>query len=231
MICVPIANDNLNDIISNAKRALKLDADLLEFRIDYFQDIGLNSIKKFEALTNFQVPMILTCRKKSEGGKANIKENLRIKILHKIIDLKPSYIDLEFSIDNSSLEKLINRAHDNDVEVILSYHNFERTESMAEIENLINSMNKMECNVLKIVMMAKTIYDNNIAFNLLKKTDQNGKEMISFCMGPLGVVSRIMCPFFGSKFTFASLDIPTAPGQISIQEMKKIHNLVKKNIN
>lgn len=231
MICVPLANDNLQDMIKFAKKAIKLDADLIEFRLDYLKEIDIDSINIFKPLTDFSLPMILTLRKESEGGNRPLQEDIRLKILHKLIDLKPSFIDLEFSIDQKRLKDLVNRCHVNGVKVILSYHNFNRTQTIEEIEKLVESMSKIDFDILKIIMMAESIYDNNIAFNLLEKIKNDNIEIVSFCMGRLGVISRILCPFFGSKFTFASLDISTAPGQISIQEMKIIHNLIKKNIN
>ncbi|MBS7248605.1 MAG: type I 3-dehydroquinate dehydratase, partial [Candidatus Freyarchaeota archaeon] len=37
------------------------------------------------------------------------------------------------------------------------------------------------------------------------------------------VLSRVLCTFFGSPFTYASLDAPLAPGQIDIATMRKVH--------
>jgi 3-dehydroquinate dehydratase-1 len=42
-------------------------------------------------------------------------------------------------------------------------------------------------------------------------------------MGELGKISRIVAPFLGAEFTYASLtdDNATAPGQISYQRLNK----------
>ena len=45
-------------------------------------------------------------------------------------------------------------------------------------------------------------------------------------MGTLGFFSRIMCVIKGSFLTYASLEEKTAPGQINIEKMKEIYDLI-----
>jgi 3-dehydroquinate dehydratase-1 len=44
-------------------------------------------------------------------------------------------------------------------------------------------------------------------------------------MGDLGKISRILCLYLGSPYTYVSLGKAVAPGQFSIDEVKKIINL------
>jgi len=41
-------------------------------------------------------------------------------------------------------------------------------------------------------------------------------------MGNYGKISRILCLFLGSPYTYASLGKPIAPGQFSVDEVKSI---------
>ncbi|MGA2499487.1 MAG: type I 3-dehydroquinate dehydratase, partial [Tepidisphaeraceae bacterium] len=74
----------------------------------------------------------------------------------------------------------------------------------------------------KIVWTARTIRDNLEAFELLQN---RSKPMIALCMGEAGLISRILAKKFGAFLTFAALETGagTAPGQISIADMKKIY--------
>ena len=51
-----------------------------------------------------------------------------------------------------------------------------------------------------------------------------GIKMISFCMGPLGRISRIASPVMGGYMTFASLEsgAESASGQIPVRDLRKI---------
>jgi 3-dehydroquinate dehydratase type I len=51
--------------------------------------------------------------------------------------------------------------------------------------------------------------------------------LVCFCMGEKGKVSRLLSPMFGAYFTFASLEgDSTAPGQMSIAEMRNAYALL-----
>jgi 3-dehydroquinate dehydratase-1 len=41
-------------------------------------------------------------------------------------------------------------------------------------------------------------------------------------MGDYGKMSRILCLYLGSPFTYVSLGKPVAPGQFSLDQIKKI---------
>jgi len=46
-------------------------------------------------------------------------------------------------------------------------------------------------------------------------------------MGETGVVSRILSPFFGSKFTYASIDegLESAAGQVSVENLREFYKI------
>ena len=76
--------------------------------------------------------------------------------------------------------------------------------------------------MIKIAWLARSLRDNLEAFELLRT---RRKPMIALCMGRFGLMSRVLAPKFGGFLTFASLDgsSGTAPGQISISDMKKLY--------
>ncbi len=226
MICVSIANNNVKDMIENAKKAIKLGANFLEFRLDYLQDISPNTLSELKPLSQQSIPIVFTCRKASEGAHFKIDEPTRLKIIENLVSLHPDFVDLEININKNKLSQLISLFHKHDIKIILSYHNFKNTPPLNKLDPIISSMFSLKPEVIKIVLMANNKFDNLTAFNILEKYSTNYYEIISFCMGSKGTISRLLCPFLGSKFTFASLDNPTAPGQISISQMKKIYKIL-----
>ena len=76
---------------------------------------------------------------------------------------------------------------------------------------------------LKVVTTAKKIDDSTRMLELYAKKGEN--TLISFAMGDLGRISRILCLYLGSPYTYVSLGKAVAPGQFSIGEIKRIINL------
>ena len=80
-------------------------------------------------------------------------------------------------------------------------------------------------NNIKIVTTAKTTDDSTRVLQLYGK---KGKiNLIAFSMGDAGRISRILSLYLGSPYTYVSLGKPVAPGQFSVDEVKKIINLKK----
>ena len=88
----------------------------------------------------------------------------------------------------------------------------------------MNQMSKFSQNI-KIVSTAKSTED---ATRMLELYSKKGKiSLISFSMGDSGRISRILCLYLGSPYTYVSLGKAIAPGQFSVDEINKIINLKK----
>ena len=227
MICVSIASNTVNELNNKIKKALNSGASFIEIRVDYLNNINKNSLSYLKQFTNISIPIIFTLRKYSEGGIKDIDEEFRLKLINELINLSPSYIDLEYSIGKKEILDLIRKCRSKNVKIILSYHNFNQTFSEEKILSLIKSMQEFDVDILKLIFMAQNIFDNNKIFNVYKNLNKNNYEIVMFCMGKYGIISRLLSPFYGAKFTFASLDIATAPGQISIKDMQMIYEILK----
>jgi len=100
--------------------------------------------------------------------------------------------------------------------LIISHHDSEKTPDLYELENTYLRAKKLGADIVKIVTTATSINDNFVIFELLK----NKKDLISFCMGIKGQISRILAPKYGSFLSYCSLDGQAAPGQLSLEDMK-----------
>jgi len=85
--------------------------------------------------------------------------------------------------------------------------------------------------IFKLIFTAQRFEDNIIPMKICKDLLEKNKDknVISFCMGELGIFSRIMCVIAGSFLTYASLEERTAPGQINIRKMSEILQTVSNN--
>ena len=78
---------------------------------------------------------------------------------------------------------------------------------------------------IKIVTSAKTQSDSSNVLSLYNSSTK--KNLIAFAMGDPGRMSRILCLYLGSPYTYVSLGKPVAPGQFSLDQVKVILNLRK----
>ena len=219
--CVSIGEKTPVAIKKVLKNALKK-SDYVEIRFDFLKTeqipIALEMLKK-----NLD-KIVCTLRPKTEGGKFPGDEKERIAIIKLIAEYNPFLLDVEYNTlrKNSELVKYLKHTK---TKLLVSWHNFKKTPSSPELRNKVNQMSKFSSNV-KIVCTAKSTDDSTRMLELYSKKGKN--NLISFAMGDLGRISRILCLYLGSPYTYVSLGKAIAPGQFSVDEVKKITNLKNK---
>src|SRR3989338_8438664 len=109
MICVPVFGNGDKEIIGKIRKS---SADIIEFRADKSSGFNLKKI-----ISSCKKPIIVTNRKKEEGGEFKGGESDRIKVLEDAIECGADYVDIE----NSSYPSLSKRGR---AKIIVSYHNF-----------------------------------------------------------------------------------------------------------
>ena len=215
----------LNDIKINEKSI-----DIVELRIDQWPSFNkalLNEVIK--QLKIFHLKILVTYRTSIQGGKGAVNEQEYLNILSELIEC-PQFdmIDIEWSsaVKIEKYTHLVQRAQQKGLEVVLSHHNFQETpENMMEILSELTSLNPK---LVKVAVMAHTEQDVLDLMNYTRgfKTLNPEQEYVTISMGKVGKVSRITADVTGSSWSFASLDEASAPGQISLANMKKIREIL-----
>ena len=218
--CISIAESSPNKIKIKLKAALKK-SDYIEIRLDFLKieqvPIALEIIKK--DLNR----IVCTLRPKTEGGKFSGTEKERISIIKLIAEYNPFLLDIEYNTLKKNKE-LLKYLKTTKTKLLVSWHDFKKTPKSIELKKQINQMSKFSSNV-KIVSTAKSTEDATRMLELYSKKGKN--NLISFAMGDAGRISRILCLYLGSPYTYVSLGKAVAPGQFSVDEVNKIINLKK----
>ncbi len=209
-LCAAIFVTDLAQAKRDIARAAEAGADMVELRIDTFTEPHLVRQLAEECI----LPAIVTCRAAWEGGQSDLPDEQRLAVLEAACHGQTKYIDIEL--------QTVRRGHDLPIgrPVICSSHDFDGRPS--KLHNIVLEMNQRPGAVNKIVWSARSIRDCVEAFELLTTRT---KPTIALCMGEAGVATRILAKKFGALLTFASLDADsgTAPGQVSIKQMKQLY--------
>lgn len=213
--CVSVAEKTPKKLQSSVKKGLKV-SDLVEIRLDFLKPsdvpVALQLVK------NDLKRIVCTLRPKNEGGKFSGKENERISILKLIAEFEPLLLDIEYNTLKKN-KSLINYLKKTNARILVSWHDFVKTPDTKILFKKLSDMKKLSNNV-KIVTTAKRVDDAAKILTLYAK--KSTTNLIAFCMGEQGKISRILCLFLGSPYTYASLGKAVAPGQISIKDLKPI---------
>jgi len=212
--CASVAEKTPKRLKQTLTKALKK-SDYAEIRFDF-----LNPNLVPDALQQIKKDLrkcVCTLRPVSEGGKFEGGEKNRISIIKLIAEYNPFLLDVELNTlsKNKNLRRYLKNTGTG---ILVSWHNFKQTPSNSALKKKLTQMKKISNNI-KIVTMAKSINDATQVLSLYKN---NNTKLIAFSMGNYGRISRILCLFLGSPYTYVSLGKPIAPGQFSVDEVKSI---------
>ena len=215
--CVTIAEKTPKKFDSILKKALKK-SDYAELRFDFLKPIQVPDA--LELVKKKLGRCVCTLRPSSEGGKFQGNEKERISILKLIAEYHPFLLDIEFNTlrKNKTLHNYVKKTK---TDILVSWHDFKKTPSITALKKMNKQMIKFS-KFVKIVTNAKTINDSSNILSLYSNSTKT--NLIAFAMGDNGRMSRILCLYLGSPFTYVSLGKPIAPGQFSLEQVKKILN-------
>ena len=193
---------------------------------------------------------IFTCRANWEGGYWNGTEENRLKILQWSLNAGFDYVDIEVKTvqkhskpilnPKNKVKKKKNQELDKEQEklypsppltldlnlkkpetkLILSYHNFQKTDNYRKLRKTQKMMQGYNCDICKFACTITKSEDNIILTQLLvnkKKSDQ----LIVLGMGKNSSFMRINTVILGGYLTFGTVnDQVSASGQMSLTELQ-----------
>ena len=234
-ICVPIVGVTKEEILAQAKSLQTLPVDVVEWRIDWFENVfDFDSLK--DTLTDLRaalgdLPLLMTFRTSKEGGEKAIEPEayaeLNIKAAQTgLVDL----VDVEVFTGDEIVSRIIREVHAAGVKIVASNHDFDKTPDKDDIVSRLRKMQDMDADIPKIAVMPRCKRD---VLTLLAATDEMATDyadrpIITMSMAGTGVISRLCGEVFGSALTFGAAGKASAPGQMGVQDLNTVLGLLHK---
>lgn len=236
-ICVPIVGETMDQIIEEASYLKDIDLDVVEWRVDFFEHV--NYIDKVNEVLQeirgilINKPIIFTFRSAKEGGQKEISSEYYFELNKYITETKlVEVIDIELFNDEKNIEKLVDIAHKNGVKVIISNHDFNKTPSKDDIIARLRRAEELGGDIPKIAVMPNCTEDVITLLDATRivKEKYINKPIITMSMAGKGVISRMAGEIFGSALTFGAAKKVSAPGQISVDDLRRTIKLIHSNL-
>jgi 3-dehydroquinate dehydratase-1 len=217
--------------IQDANRAKESGADVIELRLDLLEGDERNIEQVKEFLKEQKLPVIVTNRRREEGGSFVGTEEERIAMLSRIIEAAPvNAVDIEFLSHEEVKNKVIETANNLHIPVIISFHDFNGMPRRKDISNIIESMYDEGGSIAKIAVTPKSLNDALFLLTLTHEVSSVGKLLVCIGMGSdsVGRHLRLIAPIYGSVLTYGYIEgeESVAPGQFSVRELRLIRDKI-----
>ena len=232
-IIVSLMAKDIAAVKSEALAYRSADFDILEWRGDHFTAIAdtaaaLDALRELRAVFPDK-PILFTFRSKKEGGEQEIAPEAYIALNIAMAESGlVDAIDLELFTGDALVSQTIARAHAKGVKVIMSNHDFHKTPAKEEIVKRLTKMQELGADVPKIALMPESKADvlTVLAATLEVSEKIADRPIITMSMSKTGVISRLAGEVFGSAATFGAVQKASAPGQISVTDLRTVLSII-----
>lgn len=236
-ICVPIVGKTKEEILTEADSFADIPVDVVEWRADWYEDVFdtdkvLETAKELNTVLK-ETPILFTFRTAKEGGEKAIS-NEAYKALNLAVAKSGFFdlIDVEAFTGDELVKEIITNAHKSNVKVIASNHDFGKTPEKEELIRRLRKMQELGADIPKIAVMPTCRRD---VLTLLDATlemfeSYADRPIITMSMAGTGVISRLAGETFGSALTFGSATKASAPGQIPVNELEQVLEIIHKSL-
>ncbi|MCC8126264.1 MAG: type I 3-dehydroquinate dehydratase [Clostridiales bacterium] len=249
-ICVPIVGRTLDEILREAGKITEFPADVVEWRADWYAealeenpdaetDSFEHMLKRMEetALRLRQIlgerPLLFTFRTKAEGGERTLTP-AQYEQLNEMIAASGAVdlIDVELFTAGSHMKEFMEVLHQYPVKVVASSHDFAATPSKDEMVGRMCRMQECGADLVKMAVMPRCRQDVLTLLSAVVEMNENHAEtpVIAMSMSAMGVASRLVGECFGSALTFGAAGQASAPGQIGVENLKIVLDIIHQGV-
>jgi len=171
--------------------------------------------------------LVIVCKEKNENGRFDRTQAEKVRILAAAARGGADYLDIGIHSGKKWIETLVRSKKKS--KLIISFHDFEKTPSAARLLSTVRKMQALGADVVKIATFVNTLEDNQKLIDLALQLKQEKQKHIILGMGEKGMATRILGQKLGNEIQFVSLEVSTAPGQLTHEQALQLQKVVHTN--
>lgn len=212
MICISVTPASRTfakvDMLNAARQG-----DLIELCLDRLvkePDVG-------DLIADVDKPVMVSCRRKSEGGQFDGSDEQRLALLRQAIVANPAYIELDY-------ESAQTIPRFGDTKRVISYTSIRRPLSPGDVDEIFTEAKQLNADIVKFTWPTPTL---EAAWPLLaavaKKRDL---PAVGFGLGKAGMTFSLLARKYGSPWIYAALEkgMEAFDDQATVSELDEFYN-------
>ncbi|MDP3976095.1 MAG: type I 3-dehydroquinate dehydratase [bacterium] len=223
---VPIQEKSFQLVQRQLRRSLE-GVDAYEIWLDALSKKDQTPERIFGYCSNWKsltkAKLVLVCKDVRESGKYVGTQHDKAVLLLAAAEAGVDFVDIGLHAGPKSIKTLVRGR--GKARLILSWHDFKGTPSSAVLKAKVEQMVILGADVVKVATTVNSSKDLERLVQLALRMKQRRQPHIVLGMGPLGILTRIFADWLGNELNFVSLNAQTAPGQLSLAEMKNFQTL------
>jgi 3-dehydroquinate dehydratase/shikimate dehydrogenase len=217
-ICAVVAEPTAAAMLRGLRLALR-QSRTVELRLDYLKNVReLSRFLKRLKVDRRTHCVIATLRRRAAGGRFTGSITAQHAALLTAAAAGCTWCDLEVeSAENqprAELQNALRELRHAGARVMISFHDFRSTPR--DLRAIVRRLDRCGGDAIKIATEARSLTD---AVRLLAIT-KGRRNVVAVPMGEIGLPVRVLALRLGSAISYASVAQATAPGQLSVLEMR-----------
>ena len=217
-ICVPIVANDIPTANDQMQQAAEAGAEVLELWLGELVQPNLTFLVAL--IKNSPLPILVNCKDSSEQGHFIGSPQEKLRLLRTAAEAGAAYVDVDYQYQY--IKELKTSLAELSTKLILSAHFWQATPALVELEKIVALMHKKNADIIKIAAMPTRHSDVLTMINLAGILTEILAEHICLSMGELGSITRRESEFLNNELTFATMGETTAPGQMTLTQMRQI---------
>ena len=215
-ICAVIAAPDAKAMRMQLRKALRLTR-MAELRLDWLSDERqIKAFLRYLATTRLRATLIATCRRREAGGRYRGTVTRQLAHLAEAIRAGCEWYDLEIETVRKRPRELLDGLLDQGRQ-LTSAHFF--LKSPPELKAIATDLSSSPCDAIKIAVQCNSLAESR----KLLRFAQRRRNIVAVPMGDVALPARFLALRGRNGFAYAPVENSTAPGQISLDEMKRIY--------
>ena len=236
-VIVPITGRTAKELQAQASDLGSYDLDVVEWRVDFFDDVldtdAVLAVAEQIVVALGGRPLVFTFRTVGEGGAKPIEPEAYVALNTALIESGLiDAIDVQHGFDRAGCDTVIASAKAHGVAVVGSFHDFCATPPADVIVSHLVAMQERGCDIAKAAFMPVNPGDVLALLNATwtMTNEHPSTPVLTMSMAGMGLITRMAAQVVGSCATFATVGLPSAPGQVPVEQLQPILDLLDENL-